>query len=195
MKTSNLKQSPRHHTDVPPRSHRTRRWARNLLKLLIVGLPGCIFAPTYDYAPPEENHPPLIHPDQVRPAQQIIVASGADEIVLSVDRVYDLDDEPELYYIWYSSTLGTVKDSTLARSSDNLAENYGVFYGYDGEDADYRVRPCADELRGRQSETVWFYLTDRNWESVSAVEPEYDDGAFLVSWSWVIDLRDVTCSE
>ncbi len=153
---------------------------------------ACLFAPPLQLEEPFENHPPFIGASNVSPQATTVVASADSSVTMSVETVYDQDQESELFYAWYSVTLGTITTGTLDPLDDEFSTRVdGIFYEYNG--TSYELSPCQIALRGRQSETLWLYITDRQWERTSSAGVEIDDGAFLASWSWVVDLRDVTC--
>lgn len=155
---------------------------------------GCILAPPIELEEPFENYPPFIHEDRVSPDTTRVVASGDTPITLSVDTLYDPDNETELEYAWYSTTLGTLSTGKALLSPQGTEElSYGIFYAYDGPT--FIFSPCQPALQGRQSETIWLYVTDGEWEFTNneGVQIDQDQGGFVTSWSWVVDLRDVTC--
>ena len=164
------------------------------LSLTALGAVSCLVSPPLGLEDPLENHPPFLDEAIVSPPATTIVASSEGSVLLQADVLYDQDDEDELYYAWYSGTLGTITTGTLRRRpTEGGALVYGIFYAFEG--TTYNFQPCQAALRGRQSETLWLYVTDRQWESTdsSGVELARDQGALLTSWSWVIDLGDVVC--
>ncbi len=156
---------------------------------------GCLISPPIDLEDPRENSPPFIHEDRVSPGTTRVVASGDSNVTLSVDTLYDPDNEEELEYAWYSPTLGTLRTGTAypVAGQDEDQLSYGIFYSFDGPS--YVFSPCQSALQGRQSETVWLYVTDGELQFTSneGVQIDPDKGGFIISWSWVIDLGDVVC--
>lgn len=158
----------------------------------LCSLGACLVSPPLELAEPFENHPPFINAASVSPQATTVVASSDSSVTLGVEALYDQDQESELFYAWYSVTLGTITTGTIDPLDDEFNTLIdGIFYEYNG--TSYELSPCQIALRGRQSETLWLYVTDRQWERTSSSGVEIDDGAFLASWSWVVDLRDVTC--
>lgn len=158
---------------------------------------GCILAPPIETEPQPRNHPPHIWRESVRPQDEIIFASGANDIELAVDAVFDQDEEEVLDFAWYIPTLGRIETGKLdlvgsVEEIEGTDESeLGIFYQY--EETSYTISPCDSELSGRQSVTVWFYVSDRNWEGTSSTGVTTAPGAFLTSWAWVIDLSNATC--
>ncbi len=161
---------------------------------LIAVVPGCILSPPLVNEEVEQPQPPFIDLEQVRPRTIPYVANNEEIIDLAVNEAYDPNQEDQLYYAFFSDRLGTLDSGNiqLRRDASNapIITNE-VFFTYEG--ISYGFNPCALGLDGAESETVFFYLSDRNWESTgrSGVVPE--DGAYTTSTSWVIDLTSAGC--
>ena len=154
---------------------------------------GCLLGPPVEVEPPRENRPPYVDRDGVLPPDEIVFAGNAAEIRLSLDRIYDPDGEQVLYYAWYSPARSELLSSNRLGRVSSASEAYGALFAQ-YEPVSYSVNPCVAALRGRQTETIWFYLTDRPWQRIGSAGLVAEEGAFLTSWVWVIDLSLVTCN-
>ena len=151
---------------------------------------GCLVAPPLSSAPIDQPKPPFFELRDALPADLVIVAQE-DTLTLEVLRTYDPNDEESLYYAFYSPRLGLLDQGSLD-PEEGSGPNYvnglykGVFLPYEGTSATYN--PCDTRLEQFESDTVFFYLSDRPWEStgLTGVEPRED--ARTLTHAWFIDL-------
>ena len=153
-----------------------------------LGLPGCLLAPPVEIEAAQENLPPYIDYSETFPAQEVVFADDTDTIELSAGGLFDPNPEPELFYVWYSATRSEVLDST----NTVLIERGELFSQY--APVSISINPCARDLQGRQSESIWLYLTDRRWERVGSAGVVPAPGAFLTARAWTLDLSFVVCT-
>lgn len=171
--------------------------ARGLLIVCVAVAPaGCILSPPIEDAEVDQNYPPFLVSEAMTPPDEVYVARDSDSasITFSVDRFYDPDPEDRLYYAWYSPTpgLGILENETRPRTQQE-ATSFGIAYAFEG--TSFSLNPCQDLLTGSQSISLWLYVTDRPWASTgtNGVEPDRDAGAFMTSWTWIIDRSNLIC--
>ena len=172
--------------------------AHILLILTLWAMSGCILSPPVEAETPT-NRAPYLNEDDALPQERVVVLTdpvdGEDRTVqLSMNRLYDPDDEAQLYYAWYSPRLGLLDESSVGRVSAGEAfDAFGTYYAYGGSGVRQIVNPCDPRLLGVAQETVWLYVSDEDWSRTGAEGVEEQPGAFKVSYAWVLDLSQITC--
>ena len=153
---------------------------------------GCILGPPLENAAPLNNHPTYIPQEAIFPTEQPYIASSTDAVPLSIQVLHDEDPEEVLYAAFYSPELGILKTQRLAReNTEPGALENGIFYRFEG--TSFSLNPCLSDLRGLTSVTVFFYLSDRDWQGtgINGVIPAED--AYVSTHAWAIDLSNAGC--
>lgn len=139
-----------------------------------------------------ESRPPYIDPAEVNPAQRVIKIIDADpETVKFSVTALDPNREELLNSVWATES-ELLADSELSRT--NRSELNGEqFFEYDP--AAFELDPCRI-AEGGENETIWLYIADRQFQSISPTQGEIRvrSGGFIVSRSWVLSLSPSACS-
>ncbi len=131
-----------------------------------------------------EERPPYI--GTVDPSEAIYQVRGDDtEVTLRAVELYDPNREDDLHAVWIGSNQGFISETTTDRIADSSVRRRGAEF-FQFEEITQSVDPCIDgETRGR--ETIWLYVSDRSFQSITPEAVEGAEGAFVVSHSWVLD--------
>lgn len=164
-----------------------------LLPLLVVVMgcaSACIVAPPIEPEEPEANKPPFIaEPD---PDNPIVVLDTETTVVLSA-RLFDQNDEPQLYVAWITERSNQVAESVAVPTADGELFQ-GLFYPF--ETVSFSLLTCDEPLRNASSETVFLFVADRPLNVSSNAEvATVDDEGFIDSYAWSIDLRPGRCDQ
>lgn len=134
------------------------------------------------------NRPPYIAPDSVSPSgsRLTVFPDQAGDARLSVDRLYDPNEEDELHYVWFSNRDRVLREFTVPRTGETTINGtrYQTYEGVSWSDFDVGAR-CSDDVSA--TETIWLYVSDGPFRRVGNEGVEASRGAFKVSHSWVVD--------
>lgn len=160
-------------------------WCLLLLSSLsLVGGVGC--GPVVPETPTQ--HPPYIDPDSVSPSgsRLTVFPDQAGNARLSVDRLYDPNEEDELYYAWFSDRDRLLREFNVPRTGTATLNGtrYHTYEGVSWSDFDPASR-CSDGISA--TETIWLYVSDGPFRRVGNAGVEPGRGSFMVSHSWVVD--------
>jgi hypothetical protein len=153
----------------------------------LVWLPACV---PIEPEQPEPNRPPHIDSDRVTPEGQVTRFGDADDpnIELSVDVLLDPNREETLYYAWYSS----VDDASrfTFNQSDRLGPPEGPndpFYRFEGVSKTIDACEVIGQANSQRTETIWLFVTDREFQSLTEDSFRLQEDAYVDSWAWVLE--------
>lgn len=148
---------------------------------------GCV---PVEPEPPEPNRPPHIDSDRVTPAGQVTRLGDADDpnIELSVDVLLDPNREDTLYYAWYSSAQGAGRFSfsQVSRIGSPSGRN-DPFFRFQGVSKTIDACDVIGQANSQQTETIWLFVTDREFQRLTPDSFRLQEGAYVASWSWVLE--------
>ena len=170
-----------------------RAWSRlspSWMAIVLACAPACIISPPIEPEAPEANKPPFIaEPD---PENPLVVLDTESAVTLSA-RLFDQNDEPQLYVAWITERSNQVLETVAVPTTD--AELYqGLFHPF--ETVSFPLLTCEEPLRNATSETVFLFVADRPLNVSSNAEvTTVDDGGFIDTYAWSIDLRPGRCDQ
>jgi hypothetical protein len=154
---------------------------------------SCVLSPPIEPRSVEVNQPPYISPDFILPAEEVVRVDFIPEegaITLTARQFFDPNNEVELYYAWVAEG-GWLIESSKVGPTDGSDLYQGLFYRFGG--VEYRFDPCGPNVLGKESETIWIFVSDRPWKRVSNSGVEPESGGFVDSRAWVFQFKPGLC--
>lgn len=146
----------------------------------------CVIPPDIEPVPPEVNYPPYLDRNVLFPREEIVFFETKDPIELRTSQVLDPNLEEELHFAWFGRTSGLLQASTLRRLSDEPDANTG-FYAFEGTSR--RIDPCDARFANVDQETIWLYVSDRDWRETGSAGVFEQDGQFKIAHVWVLEFN------
>lgn len=147
---------------------------------------GCVLPPDIEPEPAQINYAPYIDRTVAFPDAQVVRVETQDPIVLRVTEVLDPNPEERLYFAWFGRTSGLLQSSTLRRISDEPDATTG-FYVFEGTER--TIDPCDDRFSTVQNETIWLYVSDRDFAETGNNGVFEQEGQYKVALTWALEFN------
>lgn len=173
--------------DVEQLLHYIGTQPRHLMVLLVacVNL-HCVISPDIEPQPPEVNYAPFIDRNFLFPREEIVFFETKDPVELRTTQVADPNKEDQLYFAWFGRTSGLLQASTLRRITDEPDPDTG-FYLYEGTSR--LIDPCDERFANVDNETIWLYVSDRDWRETGSNGVFEQDGQYKIAHVWVLEFN------
>lgn len=175
-------------------SKRVARTVHHLFRCLFLSTccqTGCVATPPIEAEPPDINLPPFIDPDRALPTSSIVTVTSSNDIVLEVSQLFDPNPEEKLFYAWIAEGGWISQIGNTPLSTDQIGLYKDAYYRFDG--VQYAFNPCNADVRDKRSETIFLYVSDRPFITVTNTTLTPDPAGFLDAWSWVFQIQPGVC--
>ena len=153
----------------------------------VVWLSGCL-APPIEPEPEELNIAPfLAFPS---PDQRVVTFDSPESEEFTILGFDPNTDDETLYYVWLGEENSFYSQGQVSRDASAELEA-GVYHQF--EPITETIAPCDPRLQGVSEETLWVFVSDGRFLSLSDTELEVEEDRFIVSFSWVFNIRPDAC--
>jgi hypothetical protein len=161
---------------------------------LVLGVVAAVACGPIAPEQPPPNRPPYIHPDRVRPERSVVEVDelSGGSLQLEVTELLDPNDENRLFYVWIGDERGIqqVQEASPLSTTRINGDRYHTF-----QSVELQLDPCEVVSSGTRKETIWLYVSDRRFATVTTDRVVPRSNAYVVSRTWVLEYSPQLCTQ